>query len=119
MKSKKSGQSALEFAFFLPFLIFLFCGAFDWGFYSSALVSTENAARSANIYTSSSSSLVTDLTGACTAVLAELAYMPNVPGLTNCTNSTVTVTTTSLTGPDGSPAAQVAVAYKTVPLIPI
>ena len=70
----------MEFAFFLPFLIFLFVGAFDWGFYNWALISTENAARVAVLYTSGSSSTAGDSVGACTYALAELADAPNVAG---------------------------------------
>lgn len=48
-RSKRRGHSALEFAFFLPYLLFLFVGAFDWGFYSWALLSTENAVSSGGL----------------------------------------------------------------------
>ncbi len=65
MRDKRSGHSVLEFAFFLPYLLFLFVGTFDWGFYSWALLATENAARTAALYTSSSSSTASNSTAAC------------------------------------------------------
>ena len=118
---RQSGHSALELAFFLPFLLFLFIGAFDWGFYAWALITTENAARVAALYTSSSSANVTDSAGACTYALAELAYAPNIggPPVLSCSAAPLTVTATEVVGPDGANAAQVSVAYKTMQLIPI
>jgi len=77
-KFKQRGHAVLEFALFLPFLLFLFVGAFDWGFYSWALISTENAARVAALYTSGSSTSASDSAGACTLAIAELADAPNV-----------------------------------------
>ena len=53
VRKNRRGGSALELAFFLPWYIFLFIGAFDWGFYAHALISAENAVRVAVLYTSS------------------------------------------------------------------
>ena len=52
----RHGHAVMEFALFLPFLLFTFVGVFDWGNYSWALMKTEGAARLAALYTSSSSS---------------------------------------------------------------
>jgi len=106
----------MEFAFFLPYLIFTFVGAFDWGNYSWALMKTQDAARVAALYTSGSTSTATDSTGACTRVLAEMSDAPNVAG--TCTGA-LTVTAALVTGPDGNNASQVTVSYQTVSLIPI
>jgi TadE-like protein len=81
MRSRRSGHSVMEFALFLPFLLFLFVGAFDWGFYAWALIATENAARVAALYTSSSAATAGDSLGACPYVLGELADAPNVYSL--------------------------------------
>lgn len=112
-----------------PWLIFLFIGAMDWGFYAYALISTEAAARVACLYTSSSSSTATDQTTACTYALEQLRKMPNVGSISTCgTGTTVTsgapvaVSTTSLTGSssaDGNAAAQVQVTYLTPIYIPM
>jgi hypothetical protein len=40
------GGSVLEGALFLPWFIFLFIGALDWGFYAHALISTHGRTRS-------------------------------------------------------------------------
>ena len=118
-RKKQSGHSALELAFFFPFLLFLFIGTFDWGFYNWALITTENAARVAALYTSSGSGAVTDSAGACSYALAELAYAPNLSSVSSCSSSPLTVSATEVVGPDGSNAAQVTVAYQTMQLIPI
>ena len=108
----------MEFALFLPYLIFTFVGAFDWGNYSWALMKTQDAARVAALYTSSGSSTAADSSGACTYALAQMSDAPNLAGMSSCT-SPLTVTATLVTGPDGSNASQVTVSYQTVPLIPI
>jgi Flp pilus assembly protein TadG len=46
------GHAMLEAALLLPWVLFLFVGAFDLGFYNYALISTQNAARVAAWYTS-------------------------------------------------------------------
>src|SRR5579871_5137640 len=102
--SRQSGHSVVEFAFFLPFLLFMFVGAFDCGFFAKALITTENAARVATIYTSSSVTAAADSSTACNYVLAEFADTPNATGLTDCSNSTLTVRAAEVTGPDGAGA---------------
>ena len=113
------GHAVLEFALFLPYLIFTFVGAFDWGNYSWALMKTSDAARIAAIYTSSSAATEANSSGACTYVLAEMADAPNLAGVSTCAASPLTVTAALVTGPDGANASQVTVSYQTVPLIPI
>lgn len=109
----------LELALISPWVFFLFVGALDWGFYSSALISLQAAARSAALYTSTSSTTATDSATACTIVLGEMRSMPNLgPSVTSCDSNPV-VTATSVTGPDSATAAQVSVQYTSVSLIPI
>lgn len=107
-------------------LVFLFVGAFDWGYYAHALISTEDAARVAGSYAATSSSTATDSTNVCLFALEELRIVPNIGSATTCSGSPVTVTT-ALIGPgqtntnsaDGQLAALVTVQYTTVQLIPI
>lgn len=108
----------MEFAFFLPYLLFTFIGAFDWGNYSWALMKTQDAARVAALYTSGSSSTAADSSGACTYALAEMSDAPNLVGHSTCTDP-LTVTAELISGPDGNSASQVTVSYQTMPLIPI
>jgi Flp pilus assembly protein TadG len=118
-KRNSRGHAVMEFAFFLPYLIFAFVGIFDWGNYAWALMKTSDAARVATVYTSSSSATAANSSGACTYVLAEMADAPNLSGVTTCSASPLTVTAAEVTGPDGNNASQVTVAYQTVYLIPI
>jgi hypothetical protein len=122
----RRGGSALEAAFFLPWYVFLFVGAFDWGYYAHALISVENAARTAAIHTSGDPGNLARITGsdgnACRYALEELRAETNVgSGMTSCDSLPVIVVATkkTATGADGADAAEVAVTYQTVPLIPI
>jgi hypothetical protein len=89
------------------------------GFYTHAIIATQNAARAAAAYTSRSSTAAADSAGACKYALAELKTMKNVRSLTNCNASPLVVTATAVTGADGSPASTVSVTYRTDNLIPI
>ena len=102
-----------------PWLLFLFSGVFDMGFFEYCLISTENAARVAAFYTSSYSAYASDSTGACNYVLAEMKMLSNVNGLTSCSADPLVVTASSVTGIDGNPASNVSVTYTTNQLIPI
>jgi Flp pilus assembly protein TadG len=125
-KHRERGNSIIEFSLMTPWLIFLFIGAMDWGFYAYSLIATEAAARVACLYTSSSASTATDTTSACTYALDQLRRMPNVgTGMSTCasgnavsSSSPVGVSATSVTGPDGNAAAQVSVTYLTPVFIP-
>jgi len=114
-------------ALLMPWYIFLFVGAFDWGYYAHALISTESAARVAAQYASTSQTTAVDSTGVCTFALEELRIVPNVGSSTTCGGSSPVSVSTALIGPgqtntnsaDGQLAAQVSVQYTTLQLIPI
>jgi Flp pilus assembly protein TadG len=120
------GNSIIEFSLMTPWLIFLFIGAMDWGFYAYSLIATEAAARVGALYTSTSNSTVSDTTSVCQYALDQLRRMPNVgTGMTSCASgssvsgsSPVGVSASSVTGPDGNSAAQVSVTYLTPVFIP-
>ncbi len=111
----------LEMAFYLPWIFFFFIGAVDWGFFAYALVSVENAARVAAMYTSTSSATVADSSGACTIVLNEMKTLPNIgTTVTSCGGTNpISVSATQVTGPDGSAASKVTVTYTSLNLVPI
>lgn len=115
---RRSGHAVIEVALLAPWIFFLFIGAFDMGFYAYSIISVENAARVAALYTSSGQSVDADAAGACRAALAELNSMNNVRGLTSCNALPVIVTASEVTGVDGAIASQVAVTYQTEQLIP-
>lgn len=119
-RNNRRGANAIEFALLCPWYIFLFVGALDFGFYSYALIATQNAARVGALYCAASSTSAADSTTSCGYALDQLRGMPNVgAGLTTCAASPVVVTATLITGPDGANATSVTVAYTTPQLIPM
>jgi Flp pilus assembly protein TadG len=147
MADRRSGNSIIELTFMLPWLLFLFVGVFDFGFYAYALIATQNAARAAAVHNSISKTAATDpdLSG-CGIVLAELQSTPNAKALGGCTSGNISSTSVSTTVifphilkiesdycpssqgfnasclvpiPSGTDAAQVVVTYQTALLIPI
>jgi Flp pilus assembly protein TadG len=104
----------------MPWIFFLFVGALDFGFYSYALIATQNAARVAALYTAQCNGTVTDQATACRHVRQELARMPNSGSFSsNCASGPLVVTADAVTDAEGQPASRVRVAYQTVQLIPI
>src|SRR5258708_27134093 len=118
-RNSERGNSVIEFALFAPWLLFLFVGAFDWGFYAYALDATQSAARVAALYTSTNNASAADSATACSYAIDELNRIPNMSGVTSCGSSPLTVTAQLVTGPDLQPASQVTVTYTTMGLIPI
>ena len=121
--SRLRGGSALEMALLMPWYIFLFVGAYDWGFYAHALISTEAAARAAALWTSQNSTTASNQTMACTYAANELKISSNIPTSTNCQDGSGVVLIVSAnlvnSGADGQPATSVTVKYQTIGLIPI
>jgi len=111
----------------MPWVIFLFIGAFDWGFYAHALISVESAVRVASLYGANAASGSVSQSGACTLVLDELKIVANVANLSGCTGtlSSSQPVILSVTCPaassalDNLNAVQVALTYRTINLIPI
>lgn len=123
----EGGNSIIETALMLPWILFLFMAVIDIGFYTYAAISTQNAARAVAVYLSES----TPLTGTapldpsglgCPYVLQEIQEVP-LPGgaASDCSDSTkVTMTMTRAAAPpDGQPAVSATVTLTTLPMIPI
>jgi TadE-like protein len=119
LKSGRSGHAVLEVAFLAPWILFLFAGAFDMGFYAYAIICTENAARVGALHTRYSLASAGDTAGACQYALAEMAALPNMRNVSSCNSLPLIVTATSLVGIDGAQATSVSVTYQTVQLIPL
>lgn len=142
---RESGNSIVEVALLAPWIFFLFVGIFDLGFYTYAVICTENAARAAALQTASGSG-TQSFSDACSAALDELKGLPNVAGASlNCNALPVVVTQATLcnqgtvkpstiictdpgpcadcgntTDPTGRAASsRVAVQYQSIPLVPI
>jgi len=131
-KRGAKGNAMIEVALMSPWLLFLFVGVLDFGFYSYAAICTQNAARVAALANAYSSSASADGSGACAVVLQEMKSLPNTQALSSCSSGTcpsttgavsaskpVAVTACSVTGPDGASAAEIIVTYLSIPMIPI
>ena len=79
-RPRQGGHAILEVSMIAPWLLFLFSGVFDMGFYEYCLISTENAARVAAFYTSQASAYAGDSDGACQYALTEMKMLSNVNG---------------------------------------
>ena len=111
-----------------PWLVFLFIGAMDWGFYAYSVISLQAAARVGALYASSSTSAATDTTTVCTYALEQLRRMANVgSSMTSCASGSAVSSSTPVgvassllpSGPDGNNAAQVSVTYQTPIYMPL
>jgi len=113
------GDAVLETALMAPWIFFVFAGALDMGFYTHALIATEEAARSAVEYTSKNATSLADSAGACQYALTQLRAMSNVRGLTGCSSSPLVVTATAVIDADGYSGSLVSVGYTSDNFIPI
>jgi hypothetical protein len=125
-RGTRRGSNVIEFSLLLPWYVFLFVGAYDYGFFAYSLIATQTAASVGATYCSTSASTITDSATACSYALDQLRDLPNIGTLNACgTGSTVTssaplaVTASSVSGPDGNTAAAVTVVYLTPGLVPI
>jgi Flp pilus assembly protein TadG len=124
VRNRRSGQAVVEVTLLVPWLVFSFVAAFNFGIFAYALISTQNAARSAAMFASQSltvaqgGSIVTEV---CPYVLGELGDAPGVgAGVTTCTAAPVTVTVTPKTpGAGNMNTVQVSVTYNTMQTIPL
>jgi Flp pilus assembly protein TadG len=120
---RRSGNSIIELTFMMPWLLFLFVGVFDFGFYAYALIATQNAARAVAVHNSISSVAATDqdLSG-CKIAIAELQSTTNSGSFApDCSKLPLQVTSTRIVDPNNANAheAKVMVTYQTAVLIPI
>jgi Flp pilus assembly protein TadG len=116
---KTRGAAMMELALFSPWIIFLFVGTLDWGFYAYSLITLETATRSAVAYNATHSE-PTNAAMACEIVTKEMQTLINMSGVNTCGGSSaVSVSASQVTGPDTERAAQVAVTYTTPRMIPI
>jgi Flp pilus assembly protein TadG len=123
-RHRSSGNSIIELTFMMPWLLFLFVGVFDFGFYAYALIATQNAARAVAVHNSISKTAANgDPDGSgCQIAFFELktaAYGRTMAA--DCKSSPLRVVSTYETAgtPDGNPAAKVIVTYQTALLIPV
>ncbi len=113
----------VEISLLVPWLVFSFVGAFDFGIYAYALISTQNAARTAAM-ASATAAIAQNGTAlsstACSYALDELRNAPGVGASLSTCSSPVTVTAQYLaSGADQLPTVRVSVTYQTMQVIPL
>jgi hypothetical protein len=122
--TRERGQAVVEVTLMMPWIVFLFFGVFDFGFYAHAAICTQNAARAAAV---AASETATAIVTPCSAALGEFRMLPNVgynPSLT-CGSLPVIVTLNTLATctlcDHGTtyPTKQAVVQYQSVPVFPI
>ena len=113
------GNAIIEATFLAPWMLFLFVGVLDLGFYTYAAIATENAARVAAQYSAAGTATAGDSAGACTYALQEALSLPGITSGMNCQSLPFIVTVTPVAGPDGTAASSASVTYQTIPMIPI
>lgn len=118
-KRQERGNAVIEVSLLAPWILFLLVGVLDFGFYSYAAITTENAARIAAQYGAAGTSTAGDSAGACPYVLQEALALPGINSSMNCQSLPLVVTVTPVTGPDGTAASLASVTYQTMPMIPI
>ncbi|HXI40297.1 MAG TPA: TadE/TadG family type IV pilus assembly protein [Bryobacteraceae bacterium] len=116
---REHGHAVIEVSLMAPWIFFLFVGTLDLGFYSYAVIATQNAARVAAAQTSATPTTAIDNTLACNFALTELNVLPNTRSLTTCAALPVIVNATSFVDADGATATRVDVTYQTINMIPI
>jgi Flp pilus assembly protein TadG len=128
---RSKGTSIIEVTLMAPWLLFLFIGIVDVGFFSYSIISVQNEARAAALYTSISKSAASDQVGACNIVFNEMKYSSygrgTFPSSCNSTANGLLVTATwvpaagagGLTCPDSHDCTRVVVTYKTPFMVPI
>ena len=118
---RRSGNSIIELTFMMPWLLFLFVGVFDFGFYAYALIATQNAARAVAIHNSiSKTSANGDPDGSgCQIALFELKTASYGRTMTGCSALPLQVTSTVMKDSNGNDMANVVVTYQSAVLIPI
>lgn len=128
-RTSRRGSNIVEFTFLLPWFVFLFVGAFDFGFYIYSLIAVETAAETGAMYASTSSATASAAnisTIACNYALDTLRNLPNVgSAMTACGSTSVSSTvpvavraSSVASGADGNAAASVQVMYLTPQVIP-
>src|SRR5208283_3134176 len=123
-RDRQTGQAVVEVTLLVPWMVFSFVAAFNFGIFAYALISTENAARSAAMYAAQSLTVAQSgsiVAQVCPYALGDLEDAPGVgAGVSTCTGSPVTVTVTPRTPGSGNMnTVRVSVTYNTMQMIPL
>src|SRR5260370_11674074 len=72
------GNAIIEASLLAPWMLFLFVGVLDLGFYTHAAIATENAARVAAQYGAAGAATAREIAGACPYALQEALPLPRL-----------------------------------------
>jgi len=122
----RNGHAVVEMALLAPWIFFLFMAVVDVGFYCYAAINTENAARTAALYTASAPSLTTQA-AACSLVTQDMWMLRTIAAGTyaaGCASGPLVVTVpgtppASIDGVAGQTDAVVTVTFQMVPMFPV
>ena len=124
----------MEFALIAPLLFPMLLASFDFGMYTYAFISVQNAVRVAALRNSGGPDSAADQSSACSMVIQELRGLPNIGSSfqSTCSSAPLIVASASCSGStvcngsvvsaDGAPASAVTVQYSmpvvfTIPLV--
>jgi Flp pilus assembly protein TadG len=82
----RKGSAIVEAALMMPWVLFLFFGILDSGFYTYSAIATQNAARAVAIQAANLGGTMSNA-AMCQAVKNELAFLPNVGSVGTCAGS--------------------------------
>jgi Flp pilus assembly protein TadG len=100
-----------------PWLLLLFIGIFDFGFYMYAAISVQNAARAAALATGANPASAGSQITACRYARDEMRFMTNFSSLpADCSALPLTVQAWSEADAQGATMSRVQVSYRTVQL---
>lgn len=117
---RRKGSAIVELSLMGPWIFLMFAGVLDFGFYSYALIATENAARVGALHAAADQNVLSS--EVCASVMKEMAALPNTRALANCSALPLKMEiqeTTEGTAPNTYTVRKVTVTYQTVQLMPI
>ncbi len=110
---RRRGHAAVEVSLLAPWILLLFAGLFDFGVYTTSLITIENATRAAALHTAQSEDAASDTELACGVVRAHAKALSNAKNLTSCNSLPLTVAATKFLDSENFTVTRVTVTYQT------
>ncbi len=110
---RRRGHAAVEVSLLAPWILLLFAGLFDFGVYTTSLITVENAARAAALVASQSEEAANDSDLACRVVRSHARALADTKNLTQCGSLPLTVVATKFKDAEDFWVTRVSVTYQT------
>lgn len=110
---RRRGHAAVEVSLLAPWILLLFAGLFDFGVYTTSLITVENAARAAALITSQNDEIADKVDIACPVVLAHAKALSNAKNLNSCDSLPLRVAATKFLDSENFWVSRVSVTYQT------